>query len=78
MNIWEELAALESRITDKTLRAAWARMVQTRSPADCVLVQEIADDTDGEYMFWRLALCAEEYATVEQSLAHLLIKVTAE
>jgi hypothetical protein len=53
-------------------------MVQTRSPADCVLVQEIADDTDGEYMFWRLALCAEEYATVEQSLAHLLIKVTAE
>ena len=76
MNIWEELAALESRITDKTLRAAWARMVQTRSPADCVLVQEIADDTDGEYMFWRLALCAEEYATVEQSLAHLLIKVT--
>jgi hypothetical protein len=78
VNIWEELAALESRITDKTLRAAWARMVQTRSPADCVLVQEIADDTDGEYMFWRLALCAEEYATVEQSLAHLLIKVTAE
>jgi hypothetical protein len=76
MNIWEELAALESRITDKTLRAAWARMVQTRSPADCVLVQEIADDTDGEYMFWRLALCAEEYATIEQSLAHLLIKVT--
>jgi hypothetical protein len=78
MNIWEELAGLESRITDKTLRAAWARMVQTRSPADCVLVQEIADDTDGEYMFWRLALCAEEYATIEQSLAHLLIKVTAE
>jgi hypothetical protein len=76
VNIWEELAALESRITDKTLRAAWARMVQTRSPADCVLVQEIADDTDGEYMFWRLALCAEEYATIEQSLAHLLIKVT--
>lgn len=76
MNIWEELAALESRITDKTLRAAWARMVHTRSPADCVLVQEIADDTDGEYMFWRLALCAEEYATIEQSLAHLLIKVT--
>ena len=76
MNIWEELAGLESRITDKTLRAAWARMVQTRSPADCVLVQEIADDTDGEYMFWRLALCAEEYATIEQSLAHLLIKVT--
>jgi hypothetical protein len=76
VNIWEELAGLESRITDKTLRAAWARMVQTRSPADCVLVQEIADDTDGEYMFWRLALCAEEYATIEQSLAHLLIKVT--
>jgi hypothetical protein len=76
VNIWEELAALESRITDKTLRAAWARMVHTRSPADCVLVQEIADDTDGEYMFWRLALCAEEYATIEQSLAHLLIKVT--
>ncbi len=76
MNIWSELAGLESRITDKTLRAAWARMVQTRSPADCVLVQEIADDTDGEYMFWRLALCAEEYATIEQSLAHLLIKVT--
>ena len=76
MNIWEELAALESRITDKTLRAAWARMVHTRSPADCVLVQEIADDTDDAFMFWRLALCAEEYATVEQSLAHLLIKVT--
>jgi hypothetical protein len=76
VNIWSELAGLESRITDKTLRAAWARMVQTRSPADCVLVQEIADDTDGEYMFWRLALCAEEYATIEQSLAHLLIKVT--
>lgn len=76
MNIWEELAGLESRITDKTLRAAWARMVQTRSPADCVLVQEIADDTDDAYMFWRLALCAEEYATIEQSLAHLLIKVT--
>ena len=76
MNIWEELAGLECRITDKTLRAAWARMVHTRSPADCVLVQEIADDTDGKYMFWRLALCAEEYATIEQSLAHLLIKVT--
>lgn len=76
MNIWETLAALECRITDKTLRAAWARMVQTRSPADCALVQDIADDTDDAYMFWRLALCAEEYATVEQSLAHLLITVT--
>ena len=76
MNIWDELAHLEYRITDKTLRAAWARMVHTRSPADCVLVQEIANDTDNADMFWRLALCAEEYATVEQSLAHLLIKVT--
>ena len=51
-------------------------MVETRNPADCALVQEIADDTDDAFMFWRLALCAEEYATVEQSLAHLLIKVT--
>ena len=76
MNIWDELAHLECRITDKTLRAAWARMVQTRSPADCAFVQDIADETDDAYMFWRLALCAEEYATVEQSLAHLLIKVT--
>ena len=76
MNIWEELAGLECRITDKSLRAAWARMVHTRSPADCALVQEIANDTDNADMFWRLALCAEEYATVEQSLAHLLIKVT--
>ena len=76
MNIWDELAHLECRITDKTLRAAWARMVHTRSPADCALVQEIANDTDNADMFWRLALCAEEYATVEQSLAHLLIKVT--
>lgn len=75
MNIWEELAGLECRITDKTLRAAWSRMVQTRSPADCVLVQDIANDTDNASVFWRLALCAEEYATVEQSLAHLLIKV---
>lgn len=75
MNIWAELAGLECRITDKTLRAAWARMVQTRSPADCVLVQDIANDTDNASVFWRLALCAEEYATVEQSLAHLLIKV---
>ena len=76
MNIWEELAGLECRITDKTLRAAWVRMVQTRSPADCALVQDIANDTDNASVFWRLALCAEEYATVEQSLAHLLIKVT--
>ena len=76
MNIWEELAGLECRITDKTLRAAWARMVHTRSPADCALVQEIANDTDNASVFWSLALCAEEYATVEQSLAHLLIKVT--
>lgn len=76
MNIWEELAAFECRITDKALRAAWARMVHTRSPADCVLVQEIADDTADAYMFWRLAMGAEEYATVEQSLTHLLIKVT--
>ena len=76
MNIWSELAGLESQITDQTLRAAWARMVETRNPADCALVQEIADDTDDAFMFWRLALCAEEYATVEQSLAHLLIKVT--
>ncbi len=76
MNIWAELAGLECRITDKTLRAAWVRMVQTRSPADCALVQDIANDTDNASVFWRLALCAEEYATVEQSLAHLLIKVT--
>ena len=76
MNIWSELAGLESQITDQTLRAAWARMVETRNPADCALVQEIADDTDDAFMFWRLALCAEEYATVEQSLEHLLIKVT--
>ena len=76
MNIWSELAGLESQITDQTLRAAWARMVETRNPADCALVQEIADDTDDAFMFWRLALCAEEYATVEQSLAHLLIKET--
>jgi hypothetical protein len=76
VNIWEELAGLECRITDKTLRAAWARMVHTRSPADCALVQEIANDTDNASVFWSLALCAEEYATVEQSLAHLLIKVT--
>ena len=76
MNIWEELAGLECRITDKALRAAWARMVETRNPADCALVQEIADDTDDAFMFWRLAMGAEEYATVEQSLAHLLIKVT--
>jgi hypothetical protein len=76
VNIWAELAGLECRITDKTLRAAWVRMVQTRSPADCALVQDIANDTDNASVFWRLALCAEEYATVEQSLAHLLIKVT--
>ena len=76
MNIWEELAGLECRITDKTLRAAWARMVHTRSPADCALVQEIAEHTDNADAFWRLAMGAEEYATVEQSLAHLLIKVT--
>jgi len=75
VNIWEELAGLECRITDKTLRAAWARMVQTRNPVDCALVQDIADDTDDAIVFWRLAMCAEEYATVEQSLAHLLIKV---
>ena len=74
--MWEELAGLECRITDKTLRAAWARMVHTRSPADCALVHEIANDTDNASVFWSLALCAEEYATVEQSLAHLLIKVT--
>lgn len=76
MNIWSELAGLECRITDKALRAAWARMVHTRSPADCALVQDIADKTDDAYMFWRLAMGAEEYAIVEQSLAHLLIKVT--
>jgi hypothetical protein len=50
-------------------------MVQTRNPVDCAFVQDIADDTDDASVFWRLAMCAEEYATVEQSLAHLLIKV---
>ena len=76
MNIWEELAGLECRITDKALRAAWALMVQTRSPKDCALVQKIAEDVPDAFLFWKLAYRAEELADIEQSFRHLLVKVT--
>ena len=75
MNIWDELAALEGEIENPTLRAAWARMVQTRSPADCALVQEIADDTPDAFLYWKLAYRAEEYAEMEQSFAREIIRV---
>ena len=76
MNIWKELAGLECRITDKTLRNAWALMVQTRSPKDCALVQKIAEGVPDAFLFWKLAYRAEELADIEQSFRHLLIKVT--
>jgi len=77
MNIWEELAALEGDIENTTLRTAWARMVKTRNPADCKLVQEIADEDGSEQaiLCWKLAYRAEEYAEIEQSLIREIIRV---
>ena len=75
MNIWTELAALEGGITDPALRTAWARMVICRTPADCQLVQEIADDTPDAFLYWKLAYRAEEFAEMEQSFAREIIKV---
>lgn len=75
MNIWEELDALEGNIADETLRTAWARMVQTRNPADCKLVQDIADGVPNAFLYWKLAYRAEEYAEIEQSLIREIIRV---
>ena len=76
MNIWDELDELEGNIADETLRTAWARMVQTRAPADCKLVQDIADSTPNAFLYWKLAYRAEEYAEIEQSLIREIIRVT--
>lgn len=75
MNIWNELELFGFRIADKKLRAAWERMVETRNPADCKLVQEIADDTPDAFLYWKLAYRAEEYAEMEQSFEREIIKV---
>jgi hypothetical protein len=74
MNIWNELELLGCRIADKKLRAAWERMVKTRAPADCQLVQEIADDTPHASLYWKLAYRAEEFAEMEQSFAREIIR----
>lgn len=76
MNIWDELAAFEGGITDPSLRAAWVRMVKSHNPADCQLVQEIADEIPGAFPYWKLAFRAEEYAEMEQSFAREIIRVT--
>lgn len=76
MNIWAELAALEGEIENPTLRAAWARMVQTRNPADCKLVQDIANELMDAFLYWKLAYRAEELAEIEQSFAREIIRVT--
>ena len=75
MNIWDELDRIGWAVADNRLRAAWERMVQTRNPADCQLVQEIADDTPESFLYWKLAYRAEEYAEMEQSFAREIIKV---
>ena len=75
MNIWEELADLDSNIVDIRLRAAWICMVTHRNPASCVLVQEIADEIPGSLLYWKLAYRAEEYAEMEQSFLREIIRV---
>ena len=75
MNIWDELTAIGYTITDTKLRAAWGRMVLRRTPADCQLVQDIADDTPDAFLYWKLAYRAEEYAEMEQSFAREIIRV---
>ena len=75
MNIWDELELIGCRIADKKLRAAWERMVKTRAPADCQLVQEIADGVPSAFLYWKLAYRAEEYAEIEQSFAREIIRV---
>jgi hypothetical protein len=75
MNIWEELATIGCMIADIRLRAAWERMVLHRNPADCKLVQEIADDRSNALLYWKLAYRAEEFAEIEQSFAREIIRV---
>lgn len=75
MNIWAELELIGCRIADKKLRTAWARMIETRNPVDCQLVQEIADGVPGAFLYWKLAYRAEELAEMEQSFAREIIRV---
>ena len=75
MNIWEELTAIGYTITDIKLRAAWGRMVLRRDPPSCALVQEIADELPGSFVYWKLAFRAEELAETEQSFAREIIRV---
>lgn len=77
MNIWDALGLFESSITDKTLLAAWVRMVDRRNPADCKLVQEITSEVADAGVYWSLAYAAEEFAEAEQEFAHKIIKATA-
>ena len=76
MNIWDALGSFESSITDKTLRIAWLRMVETRNPADCKWVQDITGEVADAGVYWSLAYAAEEFAEAEQEFAHKLIKAT--
>ena len=75
MNPWIALAVAGRRITDERLKAAWARMLDTRHPEDCAFAQEVADDTPNAIDLWRLTWKAEEYARAERELVHALVKM---
>lgn len=75
MNLWDAIDRFGVTITDDKLRAAWARMLETKSIDDCEYAAYIAEyRIEGASLdAMRIAARAADMVRAEQRLARALI-----
>ena len=73
MNLWDAIDRFGVTITDDKLRAAWARMLETKSIDDCEYAAYIAEYRAGGLDPMRIASRAADMVRTEQRLAQALI-----
>ena len=74
MNIWNAIDTLGAGIKDDRLRAAWARLLETRTSDDCEYAAWVADRVPGQTAeYVAVASRAADLARAEQRLFEALI-----
>ena len=73
MNLWDAIDRFGVTITDDKLRAAFARMLETKSIDDCEYAAYIAEHRAGGLDPMRIASRAADMVRTEQRLAQALI-----
>jgi hypothetical protein len=75
MNLWDAIDRFGVTITDDKLRAAWSRMLETKSIDDCEYAAYVAEyrSVGASLDAMRIASRAADLVRAEQRVAHALI-----